>query len=99
MYAPISGKGNIQIEFDFTTPEEIKAEETLWDEWFFAIISHMAKCFKCKHELEYGICADDNCDCVCSEREYLWLRRTRKLLEPKFTVLIKALNKMGAEKL
>lgn len=32
MYVPISGKGNIQLEFDFTTPEEIKAEETLWDE-------------------------------------------------------------------
>ena len=26
-----------------------------------------SKCYKCKHDIEYGICVDDLCGCVCSK--------------------------------
>lgn len=25
----------------------------------------LSKCRKCDHEIEYGICIEDNCNCVC----------------------------------
>lgn len=30
-------------------------------------MTQTSKCYKCKHDIEYGICVDDLCGCVCSK--------------------------------